>query len=96
MQVILNLSFVSQISLYVLLILMGLLALIVWFWQLRVLQGNAMKNVDGTVDSWHEQKISYGIALADLVLACPATILGVILTFSSPRLGFYLLAWVSM
>ena len=50
---------------------------------------------DGTADDWHEQKIFYGIAVADLVLACPTTIVGVILVFVAPRWGYYLLALVS-
>lgn len=91
-----DLSLVSQLSFYVLLALMGLLALIVWVWQLRVLQGKAMKNVDGTVDDWHEQKMIYGMAFADVVLACPVTLLGIVFSFVSPRWGIYLLAWVSM
>lgn len=91
-----DLSLVSRISFYVLLTIMGLLALIVWVWQLRVLQGKAMKNVDGSVDDWREQKMFYGIAFADLVLACPVTLLGIVLSFVSPRWGIYLLAWISM
>lgn len=54
-----------------------------------------MQNTDGSADSWHEQKTHYGIAVADLFLACPASILGIILVFISPRWGFYLLALVS-
>jgi len=57
------LSLSSQISLYVLLALIGLLALIVWGWQIMVLQGKAMKNPDGSRDDWHEQKVFHGIAL---------------------------------
>jgi heme/copper-type cytochrome/quinol oxidase subunit 1 len=86
--------------LYVLLALLGVLALIVWGWQIQVLRGKAMKNADGTADDWHEQKMFYGIAVADIFLACPVTIIGIMLVFVSPRLGssrlgFYLLAWVS-
>ncbi len=85
----------SQISLYVLLALMGLLALIVWGWQIQVLRGKEMQNCDGSVDSWHEQKMFYGIAVADIFLACPLTIIGILLVFASPRWGYYLLTWVS-
>ncbi len=60
---------------------MGLDALIVWGWQIMVLQGKSMKNADGSSDDWHEQKIFYGIAFADTFLACPACILGIILIF---------------
>lgn len=90
-----ELSLLSQISLYVLLALMGLLALIVWGWQIMVLRGNAMDNPDGSTDDWHEQKIFYGIAFADVFLACPVSIAGIILVFASPRWGYYLLALVS-
>ncbi len=90
-----ELSLLSQIGLYVLLVLMGLLALIVWGWQIMVLQGKAMKNTDGSSDDWHEQKTLYGIAVADIYLACPASIAGIVLVFASPRWGYYLLAWVS-
>ncbi len=90
-----ELSTSSQITLYVLLTLMGLLSLIILGWQIQVLRGKAMKNPDGTADDWHEQKIFYGIAVADIFLACPVTIIGIVLVFVSPVLGFYLLAWTS-
>ena len=90
-----TLSLFSQLTLYVLLVLMGLLALIVWGWQIQVLRGKAMQNCDGSADSWHEQKIFYGIAIADIFLACPLTIIGIALVFTNPRWGYYLLAWVS-
>ena len=50
---------------------------------------------DGSSDDWHEQKTHYGIAVADLFLACPAGLIGIVLVFVSPRWGFYLLALVS-
>jgi len=95
-----ELSTTSQITLVVLLALMGLLSLIILGWQIQVLRGKAMKNADGTTDDWHEQKIFYGMAVADIFLACPLTLIGIILVFVSPklgnpRLGFYLLAWIS-
>ena len=90
-----ELSLVSQVSLYVLLGIMGIICLIVWGWQIRVLKGKAMKNLDGSFDNWHEQKAHYGIALADIFLACPVNIAGIILVFVSPRWGYYLLALVS-
>jgi uncharacterized protein involved in response to NO len=48
-----ELSILSRITLYVLLALLGVLALIVWGWQIQVLRGKAMKNPDGTADEWH-------------------------------------------
>ena len=88
-------SFFSQISLYVLLGIMGLYCVIVFGWQIRVLKGKSMKNTDGSVDSWHEQKTHYGIAIADVFFACPINIAGILLVFIVPRWGFYLLALVS-
>ncbi|MCK5315290.1 MAG: hypothetical protein KAJ53_09220 [Anaerolineales bacterium] len=95
MHVLQTLTSQSQISLYVLLALMGLFALLVLGWQIKILKGKAMKNPDGSTDDWHEQKTHYGIAVADVFLACPACIVGIILVFVSPRWGFYLLALVS-
>jgi hypothetical protein len=90
-----ELCLISQVSLYVLLGIMGLICPIVWGWQIMVLRGKPMKNPDGSFDSWHKQKTHYGIALADVFLACPLNIAGIILVFLSPRWGFYLLALVS-
>jgi hypothetical protein len=90
-----TLSLAAQISLYVLIAMIGAVALVVWGAQIWVLRGNAFPNPDGSKDDWHEQKVIYGIALADAVLACPAAILGVILVLLSPRWGIFLLALVS-
>lgn len=86
---------ISQIILYMLLALMGFIALVVSFWQFNVIKGKAMKNPDGSVDDWHEQKIFYGIAVADLLLSVPATFVGIIMVFVSPRWGHYILTLVS-
>ena len=85
----------SQVILYVLLALMGFIAIVVLWWQVNVIKGKAMKNPDSSVDDWHEQKIFYGIALADLFLSIPATIIGIIMVFVSPRWGHYLLTLAS-
>ncbi|NIM90198.1 MAG: hypothetical protein GTO17_04540 [Candidatus Aminicenantes bacterium] len=90
-----ELSLTSQVILYVLLGIMGLMCPILWGWQIMVLKGKPMKNPDGSFDSWHNQKTHYGIALADVFLACPVNIAGIVLVFVSPRWGFYLLALVS-
>jgi hypothetical protein len=90
-----ELSAFARISLYVLLALIGMMVLIIGGWQAMVFRGRAMENADGSKDDWHEQKIFYGMALADLVLACPASITGIILVFLSPRWGIYLLALTS-
>jgi len=90
-----ELSLFSQLSLYMLLGIMGLYCLVVWIWQFKVFKGKAMKNPDGTSDSWEEQKTHYGIAFADIVFACPVNIAGIVLVFVSPRWGFYLLTLAS-
>ncbi len=95
MQVIQTLALASQISLYVLLALMGLFALLVFGWQIMILRGTAMKNPDGTSDDYHEQKIHFGIAFADVFLACPVCFIGIVLVFITPRWGFYLLAMIA-
>ena len=78
-----------------LLALIGLIALIVGDWQIKILKGKTMKNPDGSADDWHEQKTHYGIAFADVFLACHACLTGIVLVFVSPRWGYYLVALVS-
>lgn len=90
-----NLLPLSQVILYVLLALMGITSVVIWSWQVLVMKGKAMKNPDGSVDDWHEQKLFYGVAIADIFLACPATIAGIITVFFGSRWGYYILALVS-
>ena len=51
-----ELSMFSQISLYLLLIVIGLLTMFIWDWQIMILKGKAIKNPDGSSDDWQEQK----------------------------------------
>jgi len=95
MEIIQKLPIVSQAILYILLALMFLHSVIIFVWQVQVIRGRAMKNADGSFDSWHEQKNYYGIALADVLLSCPINILGILLVFISPRWEFYLISLVS-
>lgn len=90
-----KLSLISQVSLYTLFAIMGIICLIIWGWQIRVLKGRAMKNPDGSFDNWHEQKTHYGLAFADIFFACPLNIAGIVLVFISSRWGYYILALVS-
>jgi hypothetical protein len=90
-----KLSLLSQISLYALLALFGVFALLLWFFQAKILRGKAFDNPDGSKDDWHEQKAFYGIAFADVFVACPANIIGIVLVFLCPRWGYYLLALAS-
>jgi hypothetical protein len=86
---------ISQIILYIIIVLFGLMGIIILGWQIMVLRGKSMKNPDGSVDDWHEQKLFYGIAIADVFLVIPATIAGIIMVFVSPHWGYYILALVS-
>ncbi len=89
-----DLSLASQVSLYALVALIGLFALLLLAWQIRVLRGEAMRNPDGSVDDWHQQKTHFGLAFTDVFLACPASLAGIVLVFIAPRWGHYLLAMV--
>ena len=90
-----ELSLISKVSLFSLLAILGLICLVIWIWQFRILKGRAMKNPDGSFDNWDEQKTHYGIAFADIFISCPLNIAGIVLVFVSPRWGYYLLALVS-
>jgi hypothetical protein len=86
---------VSELTLYVLLLLFGLFTLILGWFQFNVFRGRAMNNPDGTVDDWHEQKILFGMAIGDLVIICPITILSIILILVENEWGFFILSLVS-
>lgn len=90
-----SLSFVSRVGLYALLALMGVFGLLAWFFQFRTLRGGAFKNPDGSTDDWHREKTFYGIAVADVFVACPGNTLGIVLILFSSRWGYYLLALAS-
>jgi len=90
-----DITLAAQIALYVMMGLMVLFALLVVWWQVMVLKGKAMKNPDGSFDSYHEQKTHYGIAVADVFLSCPAILVGVLLVLLGSRWGFYVLALCS-
>ncbi|UCH74584.1 MAG: hypothetical protein JSU82_01645 [Rhodospirillales bacterium] len=89
-----NLSIASQLTLYGLLALIGLFALLLLVWQIRVLRGEAMPNPDGSIDDWRQQKILFGLAFADVLLVCPATLAAIALAFLAPRWGHLLLAMI--
>ena len=61
-----NLMPLSRIILYVLLVCMGFVSMVVLWWQIMVMKGKAMKNPDGSIDDWREQKLFYGMAVADI------------------------------
>ena len=51
-----ELSLFSQISLYLLLIVISLLTMFIWDWQIMILKGKAIKNPDGSSDDWQEHE----------------------------------------
>ena len=85
----------SWIAFCAIVALMGLIAVLLFAWQLQVFGGERVPNPDGSFDDWHDQKILYGIALADLLITCPATFLGIGLIFVAPRAGVFILALVA-
>ena len=85
-----EIPFISKVILYIIISLFGLLAVILLGWQIAVLRGKSMKNPDGTVDDWHEQKLFFGIALADVTVAVPLTLIGIISIFAGWQVGYYL------
>ena len=89
------LSPISEMSLYILVGLIGAMTMLIWGWQFRVLNGHAMSNPDGSADNWQDQKILYGLAFADVFLACPVAVLGIGLIFLAPQWGIALLAMIS-
>ena len=85
-----DLPLISRILLYIIIVIFGLLCILISGWQIMVLRGKSMDNPDGTVDDWHEQKLFYGIAVADLTIAIPVTFIGIVLIFIGWRVGYYL------
>ncbi|MFC1870272.1 hypothetical protein ACFLYE_03270 [Chloroflexota bacterium] len=81
---------ISKVVLYIIIVLFGILSIIVFCWQIMVLRGKSTKNADGTADDWHEQKLFYGIALADVIIAIPVTLVGIVFIFVGWRIGYYL------
>ena len=81
---------ISKIILYIIIILFGLICIPLLRWQIMVLRGKPMRNPDGSIDDWHEQKLIYGIALADITIAVPVTLIGIVLIFVDWRIGYYL------
>ncbi len=94
MDIITKLPVESRIALYVLLAAIAGFTLLVLWAQLGVIKGKPFENPDGTRDDWREQKIFYGIAWADIVVACPVSIAALIMIFTAPRWGFYTMGLV--
>ncbi|WP_440955932.1 hypothetical protein ACSAZK_02965 [Methanosarcina sp. Mfa9] len=90
-----EITFTGKVILYAILFLFGLYIIPLFGWQIMVLRGRSMKNPDGSVDDWHEQKLFYGIALADIIITVPVTLTGIALIFAGWRAGYYLTGLVS-
>ena len=95
MSVVGQLPVASQITLYIILAAIALFTILVLVAQIGIVRGKPFENPDSTKDDWREQKIFYGIAWADIVLACPTSIAALILIFAAPRWGFYTMGAVS-
>ena len=80
---------ISQIILYVILALFAFMCTIIFLWQVKVIRGKSMNNADGSVDDWHEQKLFYGIAIADIFIAVPLTVVGIVLILLDWAVGYY-------
>ena len=85
-----DLPLISRVFLYIIVVIFGLLCVLTAGWQVMVLSGKSMNNPDGTVDDWHEQKLFYGMALADITIAVPVALTGIALIFTGLRMGYYL------
>jgi len=95
MTVLADLPRISRILLYVLLTLIALITVVVLFAQMGCVRGKPFENPDGTKDDWREQRLFYGIAWADILVACPLSFAGLALVFLAPRWGFFLMGMVS-
>jgi hypothetical protein len=95
MSVLASLPVGSRIILYLLLSAIAVFTLIVLWAQVGIIRGRPFENPDGTKDDWREQKIFYGIAWADISVACPVSLAALIMIFVAPRWGFYTMGAVS-
>jgi len=95
MSIFADLPGISRVLLFVLLTLINLITVIVLIAQIRCVMGKPFQNPDGTKDDWREQRLFYGIAWADILVACPLSFAGVVLVFLAPRWGFFLMGMVS-
>ena len=85
----------SRIVLYVIMLAMAVFTLLVLWAQIGIIRGRPFENPDGTKDDWREQKIFYGIAWADIAVACPIALAALIMIFAAPRWGLYTMGLVS-
>ena len=85
-----DIPIISKVLIYIIIALFGFVCLAILRWQIMVLRGKSMNNPDGSSDDWHKQKIFYGIALADIAVAIPTTLVGILFILLGWRVGYYL------
>ncbi|MDH3455477.1 MAG: hypothetical protein OER90_01430 [Gemmatimonadota bacterium] len=85
----------SRIVLYIIMVAIAVFTLLVLWAQIGILRGRPFENPDGTKDDWREQKIFYGVAWADIAVACPLSLAALIMIFAATRWGFYAMGLVS-
>jgi hypothetical protein len=95
MAVLSELSVGSQVTFYSLLVLIGLFSCLLLWAQTGTARGKPFENPDGTKDDWQEQKLFFGMAWADILVACPASFAGIVLVLAAPRWGFFLMGMVA-
>lgn len=89
-----TLPFLSRVTLFTLLTLFGLFSCLLLWAQVGTARGRPFENPDGTKDDWKEQKLFFGMAWADILVACPASFAGIAVMFLAPRWGFFLMGMV--
>ena len=95
MDILASLSLGARALLYILLAAIALFTLLVAGAQVGCIRGRPFRNPDGTTDDWRKQKLFYGIAWADLVVACPTWLVALVAILAAQSWGFYLMGMVS-
>lgn len=91
MKIVAGFGFWYQAWFWITMALIVVYTVVLFYRQLRVLRGIRMENPDGSADDWHDQQSHYGIGVADIFLACPASLLAVVLSILELRYGLFLL-----
>ena len=90
-----QLSLSAKLIFYIIIAVKGFFLLLLWWGQTQTLRGKFFKNPDGSSDDWQKEHIMYGIAVADIVLACPVGIVGIVLALCGSHWGFFILAAIA-
>ncbi len=84
----------AYIGLLIVILLFAAYIIVLGYWQVMVVLGNPMANPDGTVDTIAEP-LTFGFVLADLAVAIPIGILGIIGMLLQKKWGLILSAMFS-